>query len=132
MIGRMRLTRARSAFVVLLAVLHLGGGVLAAFAPCCDDMAASGALMECCLNGGPDHVCPHMARRASESSSSSDRVAASCAAGHDDGVPVMGFGGLPPDEATVVLPERVATPIAAFEGSALVRLVHPPSPPPRF
>ncbi len=86
--------------------------------------------MECCLKGGPNHICPFMSK--SKRSKAPGSVNATCPAGHDDGVPVTGFGGVPPALVAVASPDPIATSIDAIEENAVARSAYPPTPPPRF
>jgi hypothetical protein len=127
----MRLSRFRTV-VLLLAVLHVGSGVVSAFAACCDKDVHQGKerLMECCLKGGPNHICPFMSK--SKRSKAPGRVNAACPMGHDDGVPVTGFASAPLDSVAVASPEVVTARWEAIEESAIVRFAYPPNPPPKF
>jgi hypothetical protein len=127
----MKRTR-RAAFVVLLAVLHLGSGVVAVLVPCCESMTSGAGLMDCCLNGGPDHECEHMAPRTERETSSPGGMHASCGAGHDDGVPLLGFMGVPPPTVASRVPHRAPAPFDTVSPSAILRAVHPATPPPKF
>ena len=131
MIGTMRISRFR-ALVLLLAVLHLGSGVVSAFGACCDKDVHQGKerMMECCLKGGPNHICPFMAK--SKRAKAPGRVNAACPMGHDDGVPVTGFASAPLEPVAVASPEAVSVRAAMVEESAIVRSAHPPNPPPKF
>ena len=118
--------------MLLLAILHVSSGVVSALGACCNmDVHQGGQrLMECCLKGGPNHICPFMSK--SKRSKAPGRVNASCPLGHDDGVPVTGFGGVPPGLVAVASPEPIATAIEAIEENAVLRAAYPPTPPPRF
>jgi hypothetical protein len=132
MIGAMRLSRSRAGVVLLLAILHVSSGVVSALGACCnmDVHQGSPRLMECCLKGGPNHICPFMSK--SKRSKAPGKVNATCPAGHDDGVPVTGFGGVPPALVAVASPDPIATSIDAIEENAVARSAYPPTPPPRF
>jgi hypothetical protein len=133
MIAAMRLSRRRAVLVLLLALLHLGTGVLSALAPCCDDVVhASGETkMDCCLKGGPNHVCPFMSKAAKKRAAQTGRMAATCASGHDQGVPTMGFAGLVQDDAFVVIPELRVTALERSTETAISVIARAPSPPPK-
>src|SRR5688572_23185083 len=101
MIASMRAWRSRAALVLLLAVWHVGAGVVLAIGACCEmeTHAASGQpLMECCLKGGPNHVCPFMS--ASRRSKAPGKINVYCPFGHDTGVPVTGFAAMPEQGVT--------------------------------
>ncbi len=127
----MRLSRFR-ALVLLLAVLHLGSGVVSAFGACCDKDVHDGKerMMECCLKGGPNHICPFMSR--SKRSKAPGKVDAACPMGHDDGVPVTGFASGTLEPVSVAPLETVSVRAATIEETAIVRSAHPPNPPPKF
>jgi hypothetical protein len=133
MIAVMRLSRRRAVLVLLLAMLHLGAGVLQALAPCCDDEvhAAGGTKMDCCLKGGPNHVCPFMSKAAKKRVAQTGRMSATCASGHDQGVPTMGFAGLVQDEAFVLMPALLSTATERRTEIALSVITRAPSPPPK-
>ena len=129
----MRLSRARAAVVLLLAVLHVGGGVVSALALCCEDAvhSANGPMMECCLKGGPNHICPFMSKGARKKIPNGGRLNAGCGSGHDQGVPVIGFAGLPQDLASAAMPETIAVVHDRVAENAIARVSYPPTPPPK-
>ena len=133
MILAMRRSRSRAVLVLLLAMLHLGAGVLSALAPCCDDTvhAAGETKMDCCLKGGPNHVCPFMSKAAKKRAAQTGRMTATCANGHDQGVPTMGFPGLVQDTAFVLIPELLASTIEDTVETAISVVARAPSPPPK-
>jgi hypothetical protein len=128
----MRLSRRRAVVVLLLAVLHVGSGVVSAFGACCNmDVHQGGErLMECCLKGGPNHICPFMSK--SKRSKAPGHLKASCPLGHDDGVPVTGFVSVPPPLVGVAAPDITTALLDAIEERAVVRVAYPPTPPPKF
>ena len=128
-----RLSRVRGFIVLLFVLVHVASGVVSALGACCgEDVHASstGPLMECCLKGGPNHICPFMAKRKS-SKVPLGKVDATCGAGHDNGVPMTGFAGLPEAPDAMVLPEQIAVAFDRHVDSAIVRVVHPLTPPPK-
>ena len=118
--------------MLLLAVLHVGSGVVSAFGACCNLEVHSGRaqLMECCLKGGPNHICPFMSK--SKRSNAPGHLKSSCPLGHDDGVPVTGFVSVPQDMVTTGTPDMIAASLDAIEERAIVRVAYPPTPPPKF
>ena len=127
----MRLSRSRAGVVLLLAILHVSSGVVSALGACCNmDVHQGGPrLMECCLKGGPNHICPFMSK--SKRSKAPGRMLASCPLGHDDGVPVTGFVGVARDLIAVVAPVATASTLPTLVESAVARVEHPPTPPPK-
>jgi hypothetical protein len=150
----MRSVAIRRAIVFLFVALHLGTGALATARFCCEHEA----MLECCRKGGPNHVCPFKARLAqtgvnhhgahgshdtaalgdaqeaahdSEGALPRTRFQASCGAGHDAGVPVLGFPGLPQARASLLMPLFETTWALQRPVSAIARTIPPPLPPPK-
>ena len=86
-------------------------------------------MMECCLKGGPNHICPYMSK--SRRSKAPGKINVYCPMGHDTGVPVTGFAAVLSAPAAVALPQVVALSVDAIAEQAIARIVHPPTPPPK-
>jgi hypothetical protein len=128
----MRLSRSRAVVVLLLAVLHVGSGVVSALGACCNMNVHQGGepLMDCCLKGGPNHICPFMSK--AKRSKAPGHLKASCPTGHDDGVPVTGFISVPQDVVAGAAPDMITASLEAIEERAIARVAYPPTPPPKF
>ena len=87
-------------------------------------------MMECCLKGGPNHICPFMSK--TRRSKAPGHLKTACPTGHDDGVPVTGFISVPQEVVTAVAPDMRSAALEAIEGRAIGRVAYPPSPPPKF
>lgn len=160
MIAGMRLSRVRAAAVLLLAVLHVGAGVVSALALCCADSvhAPKTPMMECHEMGVPGHVCPfmphgapdahaahgapdahaahgapdaHAAHGSHGTAPAGGRLMAGCPAGHDQGVPVIGFTFPPPAAAPAPRPEVIAVNRDTAAEAVIVRGGYPTTPPPK-
>ena len=133
MIDSMRLSRSRALVVLFLAILHVGAGLVSVTGACCEsDVHASGErMMECCLKGGPNHICPYMSKKARSSKTSPGKVDATCAAGHDQGVPIFGFAALPRAPQALATPAGGASQPVALAERTIVRILYPPTPPPK-
>ena len=132
MIASMRTWRSRAAVVLTLAVLHVGAGVVSALAPCCNRDVHAGSRqqrMDCCLKGGPNHICPFMS--ASRRSKAPGKINVYCPMGHDTGMPVAGFGAMPETAVSLVRTTIVAQTQAMASGDVIRRVIHPPTPPPK-
>ena len=130
----MRLSRARVSIVLLLALLHVATGVVSALALCCekDAHAASETTMECtCPEGGPHHMCPLMSKGARKKIPDGGRMSAGCALSDHLGIPVLGFAGVLQHDASVVMQKPIARSFAAVADPAILRAIHPPTPPPK-
>jgi hypothetical protein len=124
--------RSRAVVVLLLAVLHVGSGVVSALGACCASEAAHGGsprLMDCCLKGGPNHICPYMSK--SRRSKAPGKIDVYCPMGHDAGAPVTGFMAMPEPEVTLnhLLPAAAAA--VESDERAAFRTLYPPTPPPK-
>jgi hypothetical protein len=131
MIRSMRLSRTRALVVLLLAVLHVGSGVVSAVGACCnmDVHHGSERLMDCCLKGGPNHICPFMSKN--KRSKAPGHLKVACPMGHDDGVPVTGFISVPQDMVTAAAPDMMSAAPDAIDERTIVRVAYPPTPPPK-
>jgi hypothetical protein len=129
----MRLSRARASIVLLLALLHVATGVVSALALCCekDAHAASETTMECCLKGGPHHMCPFMSKSARKKIPNGGRMSAGCASSDHLGLPVLGFAGVLQHDASIMMQKPSAGSFAAIADPAILRAIHPPTPPPK-
>ena len=125
------MSRSRAAVVLMLAVLHVGAGIVSAIGACCEmesHTVAGEPLMECCLKGGPNHICPFMSK--SRRSKAPAKINVYCPAGHDAGVPVTGFAAMA--EATTVSRAAVAAPATPDTADRVIlRVLYPPTPPPK-
>jgi hypothetical protein len=124
------LWRARAIVVLFVALVHVGSGVLMAIGACCASDDHHGApKMECCLKGGPNHICPFMSK--TRRSNSPGKINVYCPAGHDAGVPVTGFTAMPePAAAAAHVPAVSAVAVDGDEREAR-QTIYPPTPPPK-
>ena len=122
MIGSMRLSRLRATFVLLLAVLYIGSGVVSALMLCCPHPPTSAeAMMDCDMPGMAHHHAP-----------AGPRLKAGCPVGHDQGVPANGFTALPSVAKARASPELITLPLTRVSETAIARVVFPLTPPPKF
>jgi len=99
--------RIRLAVIVLYVLLHVATGAASALGACCEDAHSAASKVPL------------------------GKMDATCGAGHDNGVPVAGFGFVPRDPESIVLPEQTRRTFERHADTALLRGVHPPTPPPR-
>ncbi len=150
----MRSVTIRRVIVFLFVALHLTTGALATARLCCEH----DVMLECCRKGGPNHVCPFKTRMAaagtdhhgahgvhdmaahgearttapdSEDAVPGAKFQASCGAGHDAGVPVLGFPGLPQAPISFLMPLLETALILQRPTHAIARTLPPPLPPPK-
>src|SRR5688572_30393493 len=125
----MRGRRVRAALVVLLSVLYAGGNIVSAFAECCRNESGRAGLMECCLKGGPDHVCPFMVKPL-PNGEQPDGVKAHCPTNHE-AMPASGIGVPPEPVSDAPAPDGPVVRTLASMPGIVDRDLLPPTPPPR-
>lgn len=124
----MRTLRARLAVIaVSLLLLQAGATAVSTFNVCCADARQAAQTMQCCRDGGTDHICPLMKGGTTESPRCRMRA---CDTGQDHVLPLGGLIGVLVPPTPFVL-EAAAVPAHDFLASPVRRSSIPPSPPPR-